>query len=298
MKHPYLLLLLAPFIWGGNAVAGKLAVGEISPMVLTFYRWFFALVILFPFALPHLKKDLPNIKKHFVLLFVLGCLGFSIFNLLIYQALHYTSTIKMTIEQAAIPIFILLGNFIFLKTRCNSWQLIGLGIAIFGVITTVSNGNYSTILKDGVNRGDILMLFASLAYAAYSFGLRWRPVMHWMSFIFVLALSACIFSFPFFISEVIGQADSNVLKLSLKGWGLIAYVSIFASIIAQAAYANGVAMIGSNRAGQFINMVPIFGTLLSVIILGETFRWYHGLGLILVLGGIILAEKAGKAANR
>lgn len=295
INHPYLLLLLAPLIWGGNAVAGKLAVGEISPMALTFYRWFFAALVLFPFALPHLKKDFALIKKHFILLFSLGCLGFSIFNLLIYQALHHTTTIKMTIEQAGIPIFILLGNFIFLKMRCTFWQIIGLVIAIFGVITTVSNGNYLTIFKDEINRGDVLMLFASMAYAAYSFGLRWRPQIHWISFIFVLSFCASLFSLPFYLTE---SSGTNPLDFSLKGWLLIAYVSVFASIIGQIAYANGVAMIGSNRAGQFINLVPVFGTLLSIVILGEQLHWYHSLGLTLVLGGIILAEKAGKIANR
>ena len=295
MKGPYLLLLIAPLFWGGGAVVGKLAVDEISPVTLTFYRWLIVSIVLLPVALPHLKKDFTEIKRHIVLLFSLGVCGFSAFNLIILEALHYTSAIKLSIEQAVIPIFIFLGNFIFLKMRCSLWQMIGLSIAIFGVITAVSNGNYSTILKDGINRGDIMVFFTSLLYAAYSFGLRWRPKISWLSFFFVLAVSACVFSLPFYLAE---DSNLSITEVSWKGWVIIAYFAVISSICAELSYAKGVSMIGSNRAGQFINLVPIFGMLLSVLVLGENFHWYHGAGLILVLSGIILAEKAGKASKQ
>lgn len=294
MRRSYIFLFLATIAWGGGTVNGKLAVGEVSTMTLIFYRWLLVALVLLPFALPYLKRDFAAIKKHWILLFALGSCGFSVFNLLIYQALHYTSAIKVSIEQAAIPIFIMLANFLLLRQLTSRWQIIGLIIAIIGVIVTVSNNAGSSIFDEGINRGDVLMLLASLAYAAYSFGLRWRPQIHWSSFFFVLSASACLFTLPFYLGE---ENSTNLTTLSSKGWFTIAYFVIVSSVCAELFYAKSVALIGSNRAGQFMNMVPIFGTLLSIIILGETFYWHHGLGLILVLGGIILAEKADKAVN-
>lgn len=289
LNHPYILLTLAPLFWGGNAVAGKLAVGEILPFTITFYRWFFGCLILLPFAIPHLKRDFQQIKSSGWILAGLAVVGFTLFNNLMYSALQYTSVINVAIEQAAIPAFVLLINLVLFRQSISWLQVVGLFLAVIGVVITTTKGNIVYLLEVGLNRGDALMVIASLFYAAYSIGLRWRPKIHWMSFLFVLAVSAMIAALPFYLWEL--KTHEHIPELSTKGILIMAYIVIFPSLIGQLCYAQGVSAIGAARASFAVNLIPIFGAVLAVFLLGEPFQWYHGAGLVCVLMGIALSEK-------
>lgn len=286
--NAYVLLTLATLAWGGNAVAGKMAVGEWLPFTITSTRWLIVLVILLPFVYSHLRKEretlLANAPKLFVLCGV--CMGG--FNLLMYLALNYTSAINVSIEQASMPLIILLLNFLILRQRAVWQQLCGLAIAIGGVWLTTTRGHPLSLFESGLNRGDAIMLCACALYASYSVGLRWKPRISWHSFMFSLAFCAFLISVPFTAYELWHQDQPALRTADLL---VLAYVVIFPSLLSQLFFARGVELIGANRAGQFINLVPIFGAVLAVIVLGEQFRWYHAIGLLLVLGGIALAER-------
>lgn len=298
VSHPYILLAAATLSWGGNAVAGKAAVAEITPQLLLSVRWLGASLVLLVLAMPHLKKDWHLIKRHILLLSSYGIFGFAIFNMLMYSAAHHTSAINISIEQGSIPVLVLLANFLIFKVRAKPLQIVGLAITLLGVVWVATHGQPSRILSLDVNFGDGLMLIACALYAAYSLALKFRPPIHWLSFLCVAAIGAFVTSI---IVQTIASGDIATVQQELqsvttKGWALAAYIIIFPAILGQLFYARGVAIIGANRASVFINLVPIIGTVFAVLLLKEKFEMFHFVAAALVLCGIFLSEFTTRAA--
>lgn len=283
----YFYLCITVLFWGGNAVAGKLAVGHISPMMLTTLRWFVAFCIILAFMSPQIRRDWAKIKAHWPLLFLYGAVGFALFNALLYSALKYTSAINAVIVQAGIPMLIFVFNFLLFRTAATAAQIVGFTVTLIGVVVTAAHGDLSALMELEFNFGDLLMLFACIAYAAYTVSLRWKPVMHWQSFIAAPVLGALLSLLPLLWWEVsVGQS----IVPDTTGWIIVLYTAIFPSLMSQVLWVRGVEMIGPNRAGLFINALPVFGTLLSVLIIGETMQVFHLVAMVLVLGGIAIAE--------
>jgi len=287
VNQPYLLLTLTSMLWGGNAIAGKLAAGHISPALLTSLRWLFALAIVLPFALPHLKRELPRLRPHLPFLFALGAIGFALFNNIFYLALNYTSAINVGIVQAGMPLVVFALNFAIFRLRTNALQLFGFALTLIGVVITITGGNPLGIFNQTINFGDLIMVVAVIAYGGYTVALRSKPEIHWLNFIAILGFSAFLTSALFsFYEWYAGQ----IILPDWRAMGIVAYVAIFPSIIAQLFWMRGLELIGSNRGGVFINLVPIFGAIFAVLLLSEQFQLYHGLSLVLVVGGVILAQ--------
>jgi drug/metabolite transporter (DMT)-like permease len=175
--------------------------------------------------------------------------------------------------------------------RVSALQGLGILLTITGVLVTATRGSPLSIFETGVNRGDAMMMLCVLLYSSYTVALRFRPDIHWTSLMFVLSLSATLFAIPFYATEIV---QDGFRAPGAQAWGIIAYTAIFPSMLSQLFFIRGVAMLGANRAGLFINLVPIFAALLAVSILGEHFRTYHLIGLALVLGGIAMAERFGE----
>ena len=292
--NPYALLTLTTLLWAGNAIAGKLAAGVISPVALTFARWLIACVAFYFFARPHLNKDWPTVRRHLPLLFALGALGFSAFNFGLYGALHYTTAINVTIEQSAMPVLIIFANYLFFSMRITALQGVGVLLTIIGVLVTATRGSPLAVFEAGVNRGDAIMMLAVFLYGSYTVALRFRPDIHWTTLMFALTCSATVFAVPFYAVEILRD---GFRMPGPEAWAIIAYTAIFPSMVSQMFFIRGVAMLGANRASLFINLVPIFGAILAVLILGEAFRLYHLAGLALVLGGIAMAERFAEHRN-
>ncbi|MDQ2632520.1 MAG: DMT family transporter [Pseudomonadota bacterium] len=292
-KTAYPLLLLTTLFWGGNAVAGKLAIGHVSPMLLTTARWGFALVVLCMIGWPRLMADWTAVRRNAIYLMALGAVGFSIFNVALYSAVVHTSAINVSIEQAGIPMLIFIFNFLLFRLRATLAQVTGFLVALIGVVLTASHGDPARLLGLDLNFGDALMLAAVVGYAGYTVALRFKPDIHWQSLMIALMAGAFITSIPFALAEA--QAGASIVP-DARGWAIILYTVIFPSVLAQLFYVRGVEDIGANRAGLFVNLVPVFGTLMSVLLLGEEFHLYHAVALALVLGGIWLAETSGRKA--
>ena len=282
------MLALAPLLWGGNAVAGKLATADWLPFTLTGLRWLLAALLLLPFAWGPLRRDWPIVRAHWPLLAGLGAIGMCPFNLLMFLALNTTSAINVGIIQASMPGLIMVANFVAFRTRVRSLQLVGLALSIVGVLLVTTEGDPGVLLGAGLVVGDAWMLLACLFYAGYTFALRWRPAVHWMSYMWIVSAGALAMTVPFVAWELSGATQAMP---SATGWAALAYIVVFPTVLGQIAWARGVELVGSNRAGPFFNLVPIFGAGLAVLLLGERFAWYHGAGLALVLGGIALAER-------
>jgi len=280
--------MLATLGWGGNAVAGKLATIGWEPFTLTCLRWFLVAIVLLPFAWKPLQADCTLVAKRwwFFLIFCGFLMG--LFNLLMYLALNYTTAINVSIEQASMPLFIILANFAVLSQRVTLLQMVGVGVSILGVLLTSTHGEPLKLIANGLNKGDAIMLVGCFFYAMYTFGLRWKPKVHWLTFIWLIAVGACLVSIPFAVYELSTQVMAVPTS---RDWLILVYVVIIPSIVCQLSFARGVELLGGNRAGLFINLVPLFGSLLAVLIIGEQFEWFHAVGMIMVVGGIMLAER-------
>ncbi|KQQ61619.1 hypothetical protein ASF69_02035 [Rhizobium sp. Leaf311] len=284
----YLVLVIATLCWGGNAVAGKMAVGHVSPMVLTFLRWTLAVAAITAISVPQLIRDWPLVRNRLPYFFALGAVGYTCFNAALYTALKYTSAINVAVIQAGIPMVIFAFNFILFRTRILAGQIVGFFLTMAGVGLLASHGDLLSLLKLEMNVGDAIMLLAVLSYAIYTVMLRWKPPINWRSLMAIPAMAAMLSSVPLMWWEV---AQETAVWPDLKGWVIAAYTALFASLIAQIFFILGVERIGPNRAGLFINLIPVFGTFLSVLILGETLHPYQVIALLLTLGGIAVAER-------
>lgn len=287
-SRAYFYLCVTALFWGGNSVAGKMAVGHVSPMMLTTLRWVFALVVILALMTPQIRRDWDKIRKHWLQLLAYGAIGFTTFNALLYSALKYTSAINAVILQAGIPMLIFLFNFVLFRTRASIAQVIGFTVTLIGVLVTAAHGDISSLLTLEFNFGDALMIIACVVYAGYTVALRYKPTMHWQSFIAAPAFGALLSALPLLFWEI---GTGTAIAPDATGWIIVLYAAIFPSLMSQVLYVRGVEMIGANRAGLFINAIPVFGTLLSVLLIGETFHLFHLVALLLALGGIAIAER-------
>lgn len=292
MSRPYLLLVLTNLFWGGNVVAGKLAVGHIDAFTLMLLRWTGALLLIAPFAIRPLRRDWPTVRAKWWLYLFFGAAGYATFNVLVYVAAHMTSGVNTSLEQVAINIFVLAFNFALFRQRVGALQLLGVAITIAGVATIATHGDLTRIVRLDLNAGDLLVLLACLAYAIYSVSLRWRPRTEWLTFLAATICGAVLASLTF--GATLGGGLPAILggiaHLDAEAWLIVAYTTVFPSIVSQLFYVRGVELIGSNRASLFVNLIPLFGTVGSVLVLGERLELFHLVSAALIAAGIVLAE--------
>ena len=286
--RPYLLLTLTMLMWGGNAVASRLAVGEISPLTFTFLRWTIPVAILGVALREQLLAHRVELIQRWPMILLMGTLGLTVFNALMYVAAHHTSAVNITILQGSMPVLVLIGALLFYGTRIHGRQIIGMAVTLLGVLLVAARADFATLMSFSFNIGDVWMLVACCLYAGYTVALRTRPPVPGLVFFAALAGVALLTSVPLMAYEV---ASGTVTWPTLRGWLIVLYVGLFPSFVSQVLFMRGVELIGPGRAGLFVNLVPIFGALLAVLILGEPFAVYHAVGLALVLGGIWLAER-------
>ena len=286
--NPYLLLTLTTLIWGGNAIASRLAVGEVTPAVLVSFRWIGVVILVVLFARGPVVRDWPQLRRHLPYLLIMGTVGFTAFNTLFYIAAHSTEALNIGILQGSIPIYVLLGAFVAYRSPVSGLQMIGVAVTILGVILVAARGDPSRLVELRFNLGDLLMLIACALYAAYTVGLRRRPEVSGLAMFAAMSIGALVASVPLLAVEV---ARGAFLWPTPEGWAIIAFVVAGPSFLSQIFFMRGVELVGPGRAGVFVNLVPVFASGLSVLILGEHFAVYHGLALGLVLGGIALSER-------
>ncbi|KAB1072460.1 DMT family transporter [Methylobacterium planeticum] len=287
----YTLLTLTALIWAGNAVAGKWAVGQVSPFALTSLRWLVACAALMPLAWRQVAREgrllLPSWRR---ILLMGGC-GYTAFNALFYVAGAYTSATNLTLFQGSIPIVVLAFSFLVYRTPVGLIQGIGVLFTLMGVALAATHGDPEVLRTLAFNRGDLFMLVACLLYAGYTVALRSRPAVSGMTFFTALAVAALLTSLPLLAFE---WATDRLIWPTPLGWGIVVFVGLGPSLISQLFFMRGVEQIGPNRAGVFVNLVPVFGAFLAVALVGEPFRLDNALALVLVLSGIFIAERLGR----
>lgn len=291
----YVLLALATLFWGGNSIAGKLAVGHVSPMILVTVRWASVMLALYFFQRKQIAEDWPVIRSRLTYLIVLGTLGFTGFSVSLYYSLVYTTAINASILQGAMPLFVFGASFILFSSRIAKEQAFGFVVSFIGVIVIAVQGDVANLIALNINFGDLLVIVAVLAYGIYTAALRSKPPMHWTSLMFILCLGATLTSLPLLAVEALQGAT---MLPDAQGWMVIAYIVIFPTLLGQVFYIRSVELIGANRAGLFVNLLPVWGALLAIAVVGEAFHFYHGVALALILLGIGLAEYGGRKLSK
>ena len=282
------LLLMATLIWAGHAVALRMSVGEISPVLLMQMRWFGAFIILVVIYRKTLPRYVPLALQNWRWVFAMGGGGLAGFSLLLVYAAQYTTAVNLGIMQGVIPAVVMLLGWLIYRTRIGWLQFFGLCSSLTGILVLVSTGSFATILALRFNFGDLLMVAACLCYGAYTVALAKRLEMPPVLLLCFLAFCAFLTCSLFLIAE---YANGHLVLPGVKGSLLLFYSAIFPSILSQTFYMRGVELAGANRAGLYVNMVPIFAAFLAMLILSETMYLYHLLALLMVLGGIFLAQR-------
>lgn len=289
-KRAYALLIFTALIWAGNAVAGKWAVGQVSPLALTSLRWLIACVALVPLAARQVSREWRLILPRGRFVVLMGACGYTAFNALFYVAGTHTSATNLAMIQGAIPVIVLLCSLLVYHTSVRPMQAIGVLVTLLGVAVAATHGDWEVLRTLAFNQGDLFMLVACLFYAGYTVALRARPAVSGLTFFAAMAVAALVTSLPLMVAE---WMSGSLIWPTPQGWAIVVYVGLGPSLVSQLCFMRGVEMIGPNRAGMFVNLLPVFGALLAVVLVGEPLRPHNVAALALVLGGIFIAERFG-----
>tara|TARA_A200000113_G_scaffold214130_1_gene217125 strand:- start:1639 stop:2556 length:918 start_codon:yes stop_codon:yes gene_type:complete len=281
------LLFLATLGWGSNTIASRLAVGEVSPMLLIFFRWGIVVVILLSLYWRQMIDEWPVIRPRLKWLLVMGGCGLSLFNAFFYIAAHSTTAVNLGIIQSTMPGMILLGSFMYFGDRINRLQFSGLLLTLLGVFVIVTQGSLKQLMQLTFNHGDLLMIFACSFYAMYTVGLKSRPKISGMVMLAYFSVAAFLMTIPLMIFE---SLIYGTLMPGVKGFAIVFYIAIVPSFLSQIFFMRGVDLIGPGSAGLYANLVPIFSAIMAVLLLSEEFAFFHLAAMLLVFGGIGLFE--------
>ena len=285
----WLLLLVTMLMWGANAPVVKLGAGEISPMTIVMLRWALVGLAVLAFRPASFAEDLRTALRHPVYFGAMAAL-MTVSNAAIFVGAQYTTGINLSILQGVSPVLVMLGAWLWFRTPIGPVRLLGLAVSTLGVLMLASQGNLLALGGIVLNPGDLLMLMSVVFYTTYILSLRYRPAMPNYSFYCCIALFSLFISVP-----MLGVETALGLSFlpSWKGLLVLLYVAAFTSMLGQIFFMRAVELVGPGRAAQFQNLAPVIGSVMSVIMLSEPFAWHHGLALILVTGGILIAERYG-----
>jgi drug/metabolite transporter (DMT)-like permease len=286
--QPYLLLSLTSLFWAGNIVLARYVAGHVPPVTLSCVRWIGALLLMLPWAWPHLRRDWPVLRAHLPLMLVLSATGFAINNVLSYWALQYTEALNGLLIQSSGPLFVALWSLMLFGVRLTRGQFIGIAISLAGVMTIILRGDIMALSHIRFNIGDLMYAACMFAFGLYSALMPRRPKTHQLSLIAFTTGGGALMLLPFAIWEAASGATLTFDKLTLATLG---YVVIFPSVLAYLGFNRGIALIGPNRAAPFMHLMPVFGSAMAILLLGERLQLFHLVGYAMVLSGIMIASR-------
>lgn len=289
LLHPYLLLSLAVLFWAGNSIVGRAFAQDIPPVALVFWRWTVAVVILTPLCLKAFRRDFPIIKRHWRYVMVQGAFSITAFNALLYWGLHHTNVVNTSLIQATMPVLTLIFSLWLLKKGVTRWAGFGVALSLCGVAWVVMRGDFQTLQTLTVNRGDLIILVAMMAWAIYTVLLNKMPAgISRMAITYGMVLSGLAFLTPLYVWEWTSFGGFELTEDTI--WAFV-YVGIFPSVLSLLCWNRGVELVGANVAGSFLNLMPLYGTGLAVLLLGERLYSYHWIGILLIFAGIYLVTR-------
>jgi len=284
------MLVLATLFWAGNFIVGKAAfIENIPPMSLVFFRWLLVWLILLPFTYKEILKFKVVILKNLPLLFFLALTSVGLFNSFTYLALMYTQVINASLFNTAMPAMIILLCFIFKIENTNRFQIMGLILSVLGILSIITKLDFNTLLSLDFNKGDIIMIGGVITWALYSSFLKKKKfTLPLLTLVHILCTFGLLFILPQFLFEV---SQGKIIKFDINLSYILIYLALFPSIGSYYCWAGAVSIIGANRAGIFLSLIPLFSTILAMFFFNENFYFFHLIGSVLIILGLILSNK-------
>ena len=289
-KAAYIYLILATLFWSGNFIVGKAAsLYEIPPFTLNFYRWTFAWLILAPFTLKEIFQKKEYILKNLKLILILGITSITIFNSIVYYSLNFTQVINGVLMISTIPVMIIFFSWIFKIEKTNFYQILGVIFSLFGVVIIVTKADLNKLLNLNFNKGDLWMVVAMLSWAMYSALLRKKKFeLSQISLLQTIISAGLILLLPAYLIEM---SLGYRLNIHLPFILTLSYVVLFPGLASFFFWIKGISIIGSNRSGIFLHLMPIFSTIMAILIFKEKFMVFHFIGAVLIITGVVLSSK-------
>jgi len=290
INFAYIFLFLAVLFWSGNFLVGKYAsYHQIPPFSLNFYRWLFAWLILIPFTYNEVILNKNYIKNNYKFFILLGITSVTVFNSIVYYSLNFTQVISGVLMISTIPVMIMFISSILKIEKANKFQLIGVALSFLGVITIITKANFDVLRNLNFNKGDLTMVVAMLSWATYSALLKVKK--HNVSQLCLLQIIisfGLLFLIPVYIFEfILGYRIEINLPFTLT----LAYVVLFPGLLSFICWIKGISLIGPNRSGIFLHLMPILSAIMAMIIFDERFMFFHVLGALFILSGILISNK-------
>ena len=291
----YIMLVCASLFWAGNFIVGKYAfLTDIPPLSLVFYRWTLVWFILLPFTYKEIIKYKDIILKNLPLLFLLGFTSVGLFNSFTYLALIHTQVINASLFNAAIPAIIILLCFLFKVEQTNKFQSLGLIISVLGIIAIITKLKLDILLSLNFNKGDLIMVGGALTWGIYSTLLKRKKfTLPLLTLVHVVCTLGLISVLPQFLYE---YTNGQVIKFDINLVYTLIFLALFPSIGSYYCWAGAVSIIGANRAGISLSLIPLFSTIFAIGIYDEKFQFFHLIGAILIILGLFLSNKEIKNA--
>jgi drug/metabolite transporter (DMT)-like permease len=286
----YLMLILCAFFWSGNFIVGKFAtLYEVPPLTLNFFRWLIVWVILIPFTFRDIFKNIKVIKKNFYPILLMSITSISIFNSVVYYSLNFTQVLNGALMISIIPVLIVFISFIFKTEKINFSQIFGLLLSITGVLTIITRLDFSKLINLDLNKGDLWLLVAMLSWAIYSTMLiTHKTGLKYLSFMTAIVSIGLIFLFPQFLFEL---SNHQVIKFNIPFILITSYVVFFAGLGSYILWNKAVVIVGPNKAGIFLHLMPVFSSFMAIFLLNEKLMNFHIIGAIIIIIGIYLSSK-------
>ena len=292
-KAAYIFLILATLFWSGNFIVGKAAsLFEIPPFTLNFYRWTFAWLILAPFTLKEILQKKNYILENIKLILILGITSITVFNSIVYYSLNFTQVISGVLMISTIPVMIIFFCWILKIEKTNFYQILGVIFSLLGVAVIVTKADLGKLFSLNFNKGDLWMVVAMFSWAMYSALLKKKKFdLTHISFLQTIITAGLILLLPAYLIEI---ALGYKLNVNLPFVLTLSYVVLFPGLASFFFWIKGISIIGSNRSGIFLHLMPIFSTVMAILIFNEKFMNFHLIGGTLIITGIVLSSKKVK----
>jgi len=291
----YIMLVCASLFWAGNFIVGKYAfLTEIPPLSLVFYRWSLVWIILLPFTYKEIIKHKETILNNLPLLFFLGLTSVGLFNSFTYLSLMHTQVINASLFNTAIPAIIILLCFLFKIENTNKFQILGLIISVCGILAIITNLKLNILFSLNFNKGDLIMIGGVLTWGVYSTLLKKKKfTLPLLTLVHVICTLGLISVFPQFLYEL---SNGEVIKFDTNLVYTLIFLALFPSIGSYYCWAGAVSIIGANRAGISLSLIPLFSSIMAIVIYDEIFQFFHFIGALLIILGLFLSNKEIKNA--
>lgn len=285
---PFLLVAFSALCWSGNHILGRAVAGHVPPLQLSFVRWLLPVLVLWPLARGHLRADWPAMRRSWGVILLLSITGGTIFSALQYVGLQLTYALNVSVLNSLAPVMIAVASAVLFGDRLSWRQALGIAISLCGVLAIVARGAPQNLAVMQLNWGDVVIFLNMGVWGVYSACLRLRPPIHWLSFLFVFAAISALTSLP---AAALEHAGGQHLQPTWTTVLSCLYVALFPGVAAMATWNRGVEMMGANRAGACLHLVPVYSTVLASLLLGERLMSFHIAGFALILAGVVLAAR-------